>query len=249
MTTKNKIVINSILGQVIWESEKETLKEAVLEKYKIDADLRGADLRDADLRDAGLRGADLRDADLRGAGLRGAYLRGAGLRGADLRGADLTGAYLRGADLTGAYLRGADLRGADLRGADLTGADLRGAGLKRLPRDFINEVSRDLLFIFNHLKTELPFFKEKLLKGEIDGTQYEGRCACLVGTMANIKSIEVDSLCETIPFYRKGTHNPGENWFLTIRTGDTPENNEFAAHVLKLIEMVESGKIETVLYS
>ena len=143
---KNRFT-DSILFE--YESEKNTIKETVVNAVKSGAYLRGADLRgaylvDADLRDAYLRGADLRgaylrgadlrgadlgDADLRGAYLRGAYLVDADLRDAYLRGADLRGAYLRGADLRGAYLGGAYLGGADLGDADLGGAYLRGADL------------------------------------------------------------------------------------------------------------------------
>ena len=160
--TKSKIVINSVLGSVIWESEKETLKEAVVEKNKRDADLRGADLRDA---------------------------------------------------------------------------NLYGADLKKLPVSFVNQASRDMLFIFQSLKQELPKFREKLVAGEIDGTVYEGECACLIGTMGNVDG-GIDKVCLAIPFYDKGTHNPAENWFLNIRKGDTPKNNEFSKHALMLVDMV-----------
>jgi len=102
-------ILNRWNLKVIFECEKETIKETV--------------------EDAVLRGANLRGADLRGAELRGANLRGANLRGADLRGAELRGANLRGADLRGAELRGANLIDADLRGANLIDADLRGAEL------------------------------------------------------------------------------------------------------------------------
>ena len=182
--TKTKIEIKSYLGNIIFKSERETIKEA---------------LQDAVLQDA--------------------------------------------------VLRGAVLQGADLQGADLRDADLRGITLEKLPRDFINQCSRDILFILQSLKAEVPFLKEKLLKGEIDGSQYEGDCACLIGTLANANGGGVgtladanggiDKVCAAIPFYEKGTHNMGEKWFLNIKKGDTPENNEFAAHVLKLIEMVE----------
>jgi len=130
---------NWISGAVLYESEKPTIKEALVDANLRDANLRGADLRDANLRDANLRGADLRGADLRDANLRdanlysanlyGANLRDANLRDADLRGADLRDANLRDANLRGADLRGADLRDANLYGADLYGADLRGADL------------------------------------------------------------------------------------------------------------------------
>ena len=169
--TKTKIIINSVLGSVIWESEKETLKEAVLEKHSRDANLRGANLRDANLR----------------------------------------------------------------------GADLRGADLKKLPVSYINQASRDMLFIFQSLKSELPAFRKKLIAGEIDGTQYEGECACLIGTMGKLDG-GIQKVCEVIPYYDEGTHNPAEGWFLNIRKGDTPKNNEFAKHAMKLIDIVLKQK-------
>ena len=64
-------------GRVVFETDAESLGQAILIALRAsanlcDADLRGADLRDADLRDANLRDADLRGADLRDADLRGA---------------------------------------------------------------------------------------------------------------------------------------------------------------------------------
>ena len=94
----NKLQIKTLAGEVLFESDKTTLKEAVEEAVS-----RNVDLRDAYLRDA--------------------YLGYADLEGANLKGADLIGAYLEGADLRGAYLRGADLEGANLIGANLKGAD------------------------------------------------------------------------------------------------------------------------------
>ena len=131
----------------------------------------------------------------------------------------------------------ANLREADLHGADLYGANLHGADLEKLPQDYINQCSRDMLFIFEHLKSELPGLRKALIEGRVDGTQYEGECACLIGTLGNLDG-GVDKVCEAIPFYEKGIHNPGEAWFLNIHKGDTPEDNQFAAHALKLIDLV-----------
>jgi hypothetical protein len=121
-------------GEVIYTSEAETIKEALIEAAGSDANLRGTYLGDADLRGADLGGADLGgaylgDADLRGANLGGANLGDANLGGANLGGADLGGAYLGDADLRGANLRGANLGGANLGDANLRGADLGGADL------------------------------------------------------------------------------------------------------------------------
>ena len=108
-----KIEIKSIFGKVLFTyvNENVTIKDAINQAVKENANLRGADLRGADL-----RGANLSDADL---------------IGANLSDADLRGAYLSDADLSDADLRGADLRGADLRGADLSDANLSYADLSK----------------------------------------------------------------------------------------------------------------------
>jgi uncharacterized protein YjbI with pentapeptide repeats len=93
---KTKIEIKTFGGSALFESEKTTLKEAVVEAVESGADLSGANLYGADLRGADLRGANLYGADLSGANLSGANLRGADLRGADLRGAELQDAKFYG---------------------------------------------------------------------------------------------------------------------------------------------------------
>ena len=168
-----------------------------------------------------------------------ANLSSANLSSANLSSADLRSANLSFADLSSANLRSADLRSADLCFADLSSANLRSA--KNLPQSFINQCSRDMLFIFQSLPKELPFLRDKLVKGEVDGTQYKGNCACLIGSLGNADG-GIDKVCEVIPYYDKGLHNFGEQWFWNIKIGDTPENNDFAKHVLLLIDSVLKTK-------
>ena len=108
-------------GAVLFETDAETIGDAINAAIVAKADLRWANLSKADLRWADLSGANLRGANLRGANLSKADLRWADLSGANLRGANLSKADLSGANLSGANLSGANLRGADLRGADLRG--------------------------------------------------------------------------------------------------------------------------------
>ena len=217
---KLKIELKTIGGSVLFSFEKEgnTIKDTLVQAVKERADLQGAYLQGAYLQGAYLRGADLR----------GAYL-----RGADLQGAYLQGAYLRGADLQGAYLQGADLQGAYLRGADLRGADE-----KTLPQDYINQCSRDMLFIFEHLKHELPYLRNKLVQGKVNGSQYEGECACLIGSLGKGNKECVDKVAKAIPYYEMGLQNMGEQWFLNIKEGDTEKDSFFVRHALKLIDSV-----------
>ncbi len=109
-----KIVAWYKSDKIVYESGKETVRDAVIEAVRKDsplmnADLRNDNLRDADLGGAVLGGADLRDADLQGANLQGASLRDANLSGANLRGASLRDANLQGTNLVDTNLGDADL--------------------------------------------------------------------------------------------------------------------------------------------
>ena len=107
--------ILSVTGKLLYDSQKKSIRETIVDAVKIGANLGGAYLRDA---------------NLGGANLIGAYLIGANLGGANLIGANLGGAYLIGANLIGANLRDANLGGANLRDANLRDANLRDANLR-----------------------------------------------------------------------------------------------------------------------
>ena len=128
--------------------------------------------------------------------------------------------------------------GANLRGAYLSDANLRGHDEKTLPIQYINLCSRDMLFVFQHLKHELPYLREKLIEGKVNGSQYEGECACLIGSLGKGKMDCVRKVVSAIPYYDMGTHNYGEQWFLAIKEGDTPKNSFFVKHAVKLIDSV-----------
>jgi hypothetical protein len=190
-----------------------------------DANLRGADLRGANLRDADLRGADLRGADLRDANLSDANLRDANLSDADLSGADLRGADLRDANLRDANLRDANLRDADLRDADLSDADLSDADLGFFKTDFFDVLIR--------APREIAGLREALVAGRVDGSTYEGACACFVGTISNVRGVSYESLGNGI---KPNSSRPAERWFMSIRKGDTPETNQVSRVTVEWID-------------
>ena len=105
------IIKNRFTGDIIFEDESKTIKEAV-ENGK--AYLSRANLSRADLSGANLYRANLSRADLSGANLSGANLSGANLSWANLSWANLSWANLSGADLSGANLSGANLHEAYL---------------------------------------------------------------------------------------------------------------------------------------
>ena len=163
-------------------------------------------------------GANLSGADLSGANLRGADLSGAYLSDADLRYANLSGADLRGADLSGADLRGADLSGANLYGANLSGANLYGANLRSFKADF--------WAILTTARKEIPGLITAMREGRIDGSTYSGECACLVGTIANVRHVSADTL-------ERDSSRPAEQWFLMIKKGDKPGDDSGGGFALQ----------------
>ncbi|CAB4141100.1 Pentapeptide repeat [uncultured Caudovirales phage] len=212
--------------------EDANLEDANLEDANLlGANLRGANLEDANLRGANLLGANLEDANLEdanllGANLEDANLEDANLEDANLEDANLEDANLRGANLLGANLRGANLLGANLRGANLEDANLEDANLEPIKKDFIVEILK--------LPNEIPFLRQALLDGKIDGSTYNGDCACLAGTLA--KACHADDVHNMPNNYVADAHSPRESFFLAIRPGDNPENNSAAKIALQWID-------------
>lgn len=93
----------------------------------------------------------------------------------------------------------ANLRDANLGGADLTGANLT------LFRD-------DLWAVFSAAPAEVPAVLAALKEGRVNGSAYSGECACLVGTIANARHCDYES----IPGLRPDARRPAEQWFLGI---------------------------------
>ena len=157
--------------------------------------------------------------------LEAAVQQGAHLEGADLKGADLKGAHLEGAYLKGAYLEGAYLKGAYLKGADLEGADLEGAYLKGPKEDFWK--------VLGSAPHEVDGLRKAMVDGRIDGSTYEGECACLVGTIANVRQASYDNLGNGIS---PNSGRPAEQWFMSIKKGDTPETNNVSKITVEWID-------------
>jgi hypothetical protein len=194
------------------------------------ADLSYADLSSADLRYANLSSADLRSANLSYANLRSANLSYADLSYANLRSADLRSADLRSANLSYANLRYANLRSADLRSADLRSANLSYANLRSAKNE---EIIADFCSVLDIAKAEAIGLYRALLDGKIDGSHYEGECACLVGTVANCRKENYTAL--TIDLKPK-SDRLSERWFLAIQKGDIPENNPVSQLTKEWIE-------------
>jgi hypothetical protein len=129
-----------------------------------------------------------------------------------------------------AVLSRADLSGADLSGADLSDAVMSDAVLRDAD---LSPIKADVWMVLTLSgRREAEGLLSALCEGRIDGTQYEGVCACLVGTIANVRGCHYDA----IPGLAPDSGRPSERWFLGITKGDTPETNQIAKLAAEWIE-------------
>ena len=193
------------------------VKKAVSEK---------SDLCDANLSAADLSAANLSAANLSAANLSAANLRDANLSAANLSAADLSDANLSAADLSAANLSAANLRDANLSAADLSAANLRDANLSAAD---LRSIRADFYDVLAWSPAEVPVLISALKEGRVNGSTYQGKCACLVGTIANARGISFESL-------EHDSYRPIERFFMSIKEGDTPESNQAAAIAVEWAE-------------
>jgi hypothetical protein len=135
-------------------------------------------------------------------------------------------ANLYRADLSVANLYRADLSRANLYRADLSRANLSGANLYRADLSPQQQVwfRDDIWAVLSSAPLEVEGLLKSLKEGRVDGSTYEGDCACLVGTIANVRGCDVEKMEGLKP----NASRPAEQWFMQIKRGDTPESNKAA---------------------
>ena len=161
-----------------------------------------------------------------------------------LEGAVRARANLVGASLARASLARANLDGANLDGANLVGANLDGANLARAKGvgDWTKTIRDDIRTVLDAAPNEVPGLLAALWAGKVDGSTYEGECACLVGTVAKVRGVHYRSLG---PLLHPDSTRPAERWFLGIRKGDTPVTNPSAAFAAAVIAQWQHERVTT----
>jgi hypothetical protein len=93
-------------------------------------------------------------------------------------------------------------------------------------------------YFFSHNRKS-PALRKAIVEGRIDGSTYEGDCACLCGTIANERKCDVEDLENIMP----DSSRPAERFFMGIKPGDKPETNPASKIALAwLDEFVEQVK-------
>jgi uncharacterized protein YjbI with pentapeptide repeats len=118
---------NRWTGEIIFQSTKTTMKEAVREALDSSSNLRGSNLRGSDL-----SGSNLRGSDLRGSNLSSSDLSSSDLSSSDLSSSDLSGSNLRGSDLSSSDLSSSNLSSSDLSSSNLRGSNLQNTELQNV---------------------------------------------------------------------------------------------------------------------
>ena len=117
-------------------------------------------------------------------------------------------------------------QGVSLSYASLVGASLVGARLDRARLDAkqLQMFRDDIWGVLSSAPAEVKGLLKALEDGKVDGSTYEGSCACLVGTIANVRGCKYDAVKGLSP----NSSRPAEVWFMQIRKGDTPKTNKAA---------------------
>lgn len=110
-------------------------------------------------------------------------------------------------------------------GSNLSGSDLRGSNLSDAKNDFWEILLR--------APREIAGLRLALAEGRVDGSTYEGACACLVGTIANVRGQIYRELSGGI---KPNSSRPAERWFLAIQKGDTPETNQVSKITVEWVD-------------
>ena len=108
---------------------------------------------------------------------------------------------------------------ADLTDAVLTDADL-------------TPIRDDLWAVLSASPSEVVGLRDAIAEGRINGSTYEGECACLVGTLANVRHCKYTEL----PNLKPSSSRAAERFFLAIRQGDTPETSQFSRLALEWVD-------------
>ena len=94
------------------------------------------------------------------------------------------------------------------------------------------QIQADLWKVLDAAPNEVAGLRQALLDGRVNGRVYLGACACLLGTIANLRGCSYLAL-EGLP---PDSDRLAEQFFLSIHEGDTPTTNPVARQAVEWID-------------
>ena len=101
-----------------------------------------------------------------------------------------------------------------------------------LARANLTPIQVDFWSVLSAAPAEVAGLRAALIEGRIDGSAYEGDCACLIGTLANVRHCKYTEL----PGLSPSSERAAERFFLAIKPGDTPEKSLVARLALEWVD-------------
>ena len=112
---------------------------------------------------------------------------------------------------------------------NLSRADLYGADLSDEQLLFFRD---DIWAVMSGAALEAEGLRQAIADGKINGSVYEGECACLVGTIAKVAGKHYQDL----PLIKPNTSRPAEQFFMFIREGDKPDTSRWSKLALEWVD-------------
>ncbi len=110
-------------------------------------------------------------------------------------------------------------------GLTTTGDLYLGSYAHALPAGLLENFRSDIFDVLDHAVGEAEGLLAAIRAGKIDGSTYEGACACLVGTLEKSGRVNLPHRSDRM----------AEQWFMGIRKGNTPADNVPARYAEKWV--------------
>ena len=150
-----------------------------------------------------------------GSSFDGSRFVGSSFVGSSFVGSSFDGSRFVGSSFDGSSFVGSSFVGSSFDGSRFVGSSFDGSSFVGSSFDGEGDAKQDFLSIISDARDEIAGLIAALRDGRINGSVYSGDCACLVGTIANLRGVDVRTLhCDS--------SRPAEKWFLMISEGDRP---------------------------
>jgi hypothetical protein len=169
--------------------------------------------------------SDVRLGDVRLGDVRLGDVRWGDVRWGDVRLGDVRLGDVRLGDVRLGDVRLGDVRWGDVRLGDVRLGDVRWGDL----------IWQDYFDVLWRVPEEVAGLVAALKAGKVNGRTYNGPCACLLGTIANLRHCGYNE----IPGLTPNSSRPSEQFFMAIAVGDTPERSPWAAAAVRWAEIFQ----------